>query len=349
MGACGSSVAPSTDANKDIDSQLRNEKRGQKKEVKMLILGAGDSGKSTVAKQFRLINGVNFTEQERQLHLKVILANIVESAKLLVKICHCRNYELKNDEQEAAEHFLTFSLLGDQLITTDNLKRLKLLWASDAFKRAVERGSEYSLPGCTTYLFESLDRIFADGYLPNDDDIVRCRQRTIGIIETMFQFRGHTFRMVDVGGQRSERRRWFQVFDGVNCVIFCAPLNEYDLYLEESKETNRMMESLRLFEEISQMHIFAQSSIIVFLNKSDLLADKIGKTDLSVLFPQYKGGSNAEEATNFIRNMYKSIANDSKPFYSHVTCAINHSNAKAVWTVISDTLLRGRMEEAGVM
>lgn len=43
-------------------------------------------------------------------------------------------------------------------------------------------------------------------------------------------------RMFDVGGQRSERRRWVHCFEGVTCVIFCGALNEYDMMLVEDDE-----------------------------------------------------------------------------------------------------------------
>jgi len=56
--------------------------------------------------------------------------------------------------------------------------------------------------------------------------------------------------MVDVGGQRSERKKWMHCFQDVTAVIFCVALSEYDLKLYEDDTTNRMHESLKLFKEI---------------------------------------------------------------------------------------------------
>lgn len=39
--------------------------------------------------------------------------------------------------------------------------------------------------------------------------------------------------MVDVGGQRSERRKWIHCFESVSSIIFCVALNEYDQVLLE--------------------------------------------------------------------------------------------------------------------
>ena len=43
-------------------------------------------------------------------------------------------------------------------------------------------------------------------------------------------------RMVDVGGQRSERRKWIHCFENVTSVMFLVALSEYDQYLHEVSE-----------------------------------------------------------------------------------------------------------------
>lgn len=56
--------------------------------------------------------------------------------------------------------------------------------------------------------------------------------------------RGHClcvppFRMFDVGGQRSERKKWIHCFEGVTCIIFCGALSAYDMVLVEDDEVVR--------------------------------------------------------------------------------------------------------------
>jgi len=41
-------------------------------------------------------------------------------------------------------------------------------------------------------------------------------------------------RMVDVGGQRSERRKWIHCFENVTSIMFLVALSEYDQVLVES-------------------------------------------------------------------------------------------------------------------
>lgn len=42
--------------------------------------------------------------------------------------------------------------------------------------------------------------------------------------------------MFDVGGQRSERKKWIHCFEGVTAIIFCVALSDYDLVLAEDEE-----------------------------------------------------------------------------------------------------------------
>ncbi len=81
-----------------------------------------------------------------------------------------------------------------------------------------------------------IDRIWADGYVPNDQDLLRSRLRTTGIIETVFDLGQLTYRMFDVGGQRSERKKWIHCFENVTALVFLVSLSEYDqmLYEDES-------------------------------------------------------------------------------------------------------------------
>jgi len=52
---------------------------------------------------------------------------------------------------------------------------------------------------------------------------------------------------------------------------------------------NRMMESMKLFDSICNNKWFTDTSIILFLNKKDLFAEKITKSPLTICFPEYTG------------------------------------------------------------
>lgn len=89
-------------------------------------------------------------------------------------------------------------------------------------------------------------------------------------------------RFIDVGGQRSERKKWIHCFDDVAAILFCVALNEYDLTLREDDTVNRLEESLKVFDDVVNNKSFSNTSIIVFLNKVDLFSAKIKHTNLTV-------------------------------------------------------------------
>jgi len=153
--------------------------------------------------------------------------------------------------------------------------------------------------------------------------------------------------MVDVGGQRSERRKWIHCFENVTSIMFLTAISEYDQVLVESDNENRLEESMALFQKILQYPWFNQSSMILFLNKKDLLAEKIQYSHLSDYFPAYKGPKQDETAGGeFVLKMFEDLYPDSRRFvYSHFTCATDTENIRFTFTAVKDTILQHNLRE----
>ncbi|KAL1657539.1 putative guanine nucleotide binding alpha inhibiting 1, partial [Schizophyllum commune] len=96
--------------------------------------------------------------------------------------------------------------------------------------------------------FAEVLRIGEPNYIPTETDVLRARAKTTSITETRFTMGPLSIHMFDVGGQRSERKKWIHCFESVTSIIFCTALSEYDQSLLEEKNQNRMAESLVLFE-----------------------------------------------------------------------------------------------------
>ena len=115
------------------------------------------------------------------------------------------------------------------------------------------------------------------------------RKSTIGINETVVSFGEVSFRLVDVGGQRTERKKWIHCFEDVASVIFIASLAEYNQTLVEDPTANRLHESVALFKTIFNIPWIEHASVILFFNKSDIFKEKIKYFQLRNIFEDFIG------------------------------------------------------------
>jgi guanine nucleotide-binding protein subunit alpha len=85
--------------------------------------------------------------------------------------------------------------------------------------------------------FKNLDRLFASGYVPNDQDILHCHAKTTGVAETRLNVGTLIYRIFDVCGQHLERKKWIHCFEDVTVILFVAAISDYDWKLIKDRET----------------------------------------------------------------------------------------------------------------
>jgi len=337
--------------NAEIDRQLKKDKKDAKRELKLLLLGTGESGKSTFIKQMRIINGAGYSDEDRQSFIKLIYQNIFMAMQSMIRamdFCQLAYADAAcNDKAESvkAVDYETVTSFEEPLSGY-----IRDLWADGGIQECYGRRREYQLTDSAKYFLDDLPRIEASDYLPSEQDILRSRVPTTGIIEYPFDLDGIVFRMVDVGGQRSERRKWIHCFENVTSIIFLVALSEYDQILFESDNENRMEESKALFKTIITYPWFQNSSIILFLNKKDLLEEKIQYSHIGDYFPDYDGPKQDDiAAREFILQVY--LAQNPDPdrmCYSHFTCATDTENIKLVFCAVKDTIMQAALKEFGM-
>ncbi|KAJ5076601.1 guanine nucleotide-binding protein g(o) subunit alpha [Anaeramoeba ignava] len=340
MGNCGGNPEKETDRAKEIDKRLNLDRARIENEIKVLLLGSGDSGKSTFLKQMRILHNQKYTESEKLEFKSFIYGNLLQDMRSLTNAMDTFEMTVSNpDNNEKAKYFKNLSLTDDNY-STQVLEDIQALWQDPAIKKTYERSSEFQINESAGYFFDRMNELVKSDYIPSIDDILHVRVKTTGITETQFSSDDLTFRIVDVGGQRNERKKWIHCFQGVSTIIFLVGISEYDQVLEEDEQQNRMVESLSLFDEISNSDLFQDTTIILFLNKIDIFEKKIKKTDLSVCFPEYTGGPNFESAQEFIKQKFIGISkNPSKKIVCYPTCATNTENIKTVFKTIKNEIL----------
>jgi guanine nucleotide-binding protein G(o) subunit alpha len=332
-------------ASRQIDLEMAKAKKQMLHEILLLLLGTGASGKSTVAKQMQILYLNGFGDQELEVYKQLIVTNIVNNMKALINGANQLGITISLSQE--AETVMAIEDSEDETDWTPALcDAIKALWADAGIQAAFSRSNEFQLSDSAQYFFERLEN-FRDlrKMVVTDGDILHTRKRTTGVVEITFANDDFTFRMMDVGGQRNERRKWIHCFDNVTSIIFVASLSEYDQTVEEDNKTNRMVESLHVFGEAVNNEYFAKTPIILFLNKNDIFEQKIKEKDLGDYFPAYKGGKNADAARKWIEKQYRAKnENPQREIFVHVTTATDTSNISTVFDAVKNILLSNVLE-----
>ncbi|ERE78406.1 guanine nucleotide-binding protein G(q) subunit alpha [Cricetulus griseus] len=364
-------------------------------QLRLFLKGTGESGKSTFIKQMRIIHGSGYSDEDKRGFTKLVYQNIFTAMQAMIRAMDTLKIPYKYEHNKAHAQ-LVREVDVEKVSAFENpyVDAIKSLWNDPGIQECYDRRREYQLSDSTKYYLNDLDRVADPSYLPTQQDVLRVRVPTTGIIEYPFDLQSVIFRMVDVGGQRSERRKWIHCFENVTSIMFLVALSEYDQVLVESDNEdqfygkslfsqnltnsdwflssqytdmphvtgapsvtsclpkaldleNRMEESKALFRTIITYPWFQNSSVILFLNKKDLLEEKIMYSHLVDYFPEYDGPQrDAQAAREFILKMFVDLNPDSdKIIYSHFTCATDTENIRFVFAAVKDTILQLNLKE----
>lgn len=339
------------DQNDQIEKQLRLDRKADQKTVKILLLGAGESGKSTIIKQMRIIHSTGFEDDEKYQTRAVIYSNIIVACKALLETMQYKKVAFTNSITAAQAQVILSAnpdLDADDAFQDETVQTaLRALWADQGVHDAMSLGCEVALNDNIHYYFENLDRMFDSDWMPTDQDMLHARMRTTGITETFFDLGNICFRMMDVGGQRSERKKWIHCFEGVQCLLFLASLSGYDQALLEDIRANQMHESLILFDSLVNGEWFKDKPIILFLNKMDLFKAKLEKSPISTYFPDYQGAPGDEKAARkFFAKKFQDInRNANREIHVHFTNATDTNLLKATMQSVQNILIRKQLEK----
>ncbi|CCC13316.1 unnamed protein product [Sordaria macrospora k-hell] len=320
FGGRGKEDEAEASRSRELDKQIRADEKRLSKEVKLLLLGAGESGKSTVLKQMKLIYAQGFSKNEK---LEWRPKNMVQ---MMV------DYEMRGDEPLPLEYF----------------EPAKKLWQDSGVRQAIEKGNEFALHDNLEYFCSDLDRLWDRNYVPSDQDLLRSRLRTTGITETVFDLGQLTYRMFDVGGQRSERKKWIHCFENVNCLLFLVAISGYDQCLVEDKDGNQMNEALMLWESIANSHWFTKSALILFLNKIDLFKEKLPRSPITNHgFTDYHGPpDDAKQASKYFMDKFRALnRNPEKEIYGHFTNATDTNLLKITMGSVQDMIIQRNLKQ----
>ncbi|KAK0701669.1 guanine nucleotide-binding protein alpha-3 subunit [Lasiosphaeria miniovina] len=355
MGTCMSTNGVETEQRKrsqKIDKDLEEDSKRLRRECKILLLGSGESGKSTIVKQMKIIHLKGYSNDELYNYRPTVFKNLIECAKAVINAMRQFDIEPAIDEHQSYCDFLLDYTVesGPQAQIDPKVGvAVQAIWNDPAKEQLMDRQTEFYLMDSAEYFFQEAVRIVAPDYLPNEMDVLRARTKTTGIYETRFKMGQLSIHMFDVGGQRSERKKWIHCFENVTSIIFCVALSEYDQVLLEESSQNRMMESLLLFDSVVNSRWFMRTSIILFLNKVDIFKQKLGRSPLGNYFPDYSGGNDVNKAAKYLLWRFNQVNRAHLNLYPHLTQATDTSNIRLVFAAVKETILNNALKDSGIL
>ena len=308
-------------ASRQLDLQLLDQQLADLFTFKILCLGAGESGKSTVVKQLKLIHKKPIESDELQLIATALHQNVIDCMKAVSYAAAAFQLPPLSSEHAATEQRL-LSHDEHSRLTSELAGPILDLFHSPTYQAAYARRAEFWILDSFPYYLKHLHRFCEPDFVPTEEDSVMARVRTTGIVESELEQKivveeedepeQLLFRVVDVGGQRNERKKWMHCFSDVSAILFIVNLAGYNAVLFEDSNKNRLLEELELFEQITNNPLFKDTPIFLFLNKKDLFESSIADYPMSTNFPDYLGGSSLSAALDYIEGQFKKRLPDKK-------------------------------------
>jgi len=275
--------------------------------------------------------------------------------------------KLSEEAQEICDRIaaLKGGHLEETVLDPELASDVVVLWKEQGMQNTFSIRRRSHIMDNAPYFFANIDRIANPNYVTNFEDYVRVRHRTTGIIESEFDVvvenasnNGWKFKVTDVGGQRTERRKWLRCFTDIHAIIYVMSLPAYDQTLFEDNTQNCYREALDVFEKTMKHAALKEIDVIVFLNKNDLFVPKIAEVPFSVFEPDFDKElvHNADAVKKYLRQEYHNrfylgMKPNKSPrrIHFHITCATDTNQIQTVMHLIQFETVRKMMQEGMLM
>jgi len=279
-------------------------------------------------------------------------------------LMHNGGYQYQSQHQQQSQHQHIASVDSAGIGGPDEVS--KILYAArqdlmdlwrDISVREILRKRKVKLEEGPGFFLDQLERVTALDYVPSDDDVLRARLKTIGVSEYIFDMEASagkqsamTWKIYDVGGTRSQRSAWVPFFDNVNAIIFLAPISAFDQTLVEDRSANRLEDSVFLWKSICANKVLAGVDLILFLNKCDILSQKLRSGIKLCKYVRSYGDrpNDAENAAKYFRSKFAAIQREYSPrprrFYCYCTSVTDTTTTSGILASVKDIVIREHLQ-----
>lgn len=138
---------PDIQRNRTISNFLESANEDETNKIKIVLLGAGECGKSTILKQMKILHGSGYSNDDRGYYRMLIMDNILESLKILVSMIEQFGYDLSDKAQEAAKTFDNMKILEiTDFSNQENLTELiQAFWKDPLVQKTYSKRSAFQI------------------------------------------------------------------------------------------------------------------------------------------------------------------------------------------------------------
>lgn len=324
----------------------------QKQDVKILLLGSGECGKTTLWRHLKMIYCGGFNNDERNGMTSVVRINLISDIKTLLDAVKESGQSVADDLESAVDNINDLQLQDEEL-TTETAKEILSVWHDPVIKNAYKTNNSIGLGDNASFFLDSSTRIAGENYKPTDEDILKSRIRTSGISSLQLNINNSIkTELVDVGGQKCERAKWQRCFQGVDYLIFVVSLSDFDQSMFEDESTKRTDDSIQLFQNTANSPVFAQKPIFLVLNKTDVFREKLKDhgEEFKETYPDFDGDTSDVNACiehvkqRFLRELSPDRNKDVAWVKSIETCAMDEKSVRDLFQDIAKKIVEAKSE-----
>jgi len=255
--------------------------------------------------------------------------------------------------------------------------RIAKIWSSPGMKKTFECRRNQHVMDNTPHFLDKIEQLYVHGeddqsntihrkdmqYTPTWEDYLRIRDQTTGVLTYNFASQYHhkewNFRLTDVGGQRSERKKWINVFHSVGVVIYVTSLNGYDQSLFEATTVKCYDESFDVFSELAKNRVFQHTDFIVFLNKLDLFEEKLKSVPFTTYDESFEETSkhDKDKVLAYVRGKFEKLwfqenyeeSQVQRGLFFQLTCSLDTTTMRTVIGQVNMALVTRAMRNSAMM
>jgi guanine nucleotide-binding protein G(i) subunit alpha len=332
-------------------------------EYKILLLGTGESGKSTIQKQFcRRFEPDGIPEITLKHFSETIVSNVIDALGIACYRMNKTGIKYTSGEiADIADHMIALSKSDISLKVNimdrydeELYNKICTLWKDPVIQKVVrEQVLVTHVSDSILYFLENLGQIRPPFELPTNTQIIHACKKTTGIVQTTISLENIKFIIIDTGGQRNERRKWKSMYTKADMVIFVVALSDYDQQLYEDSSINRLQDALDAFKNVVNIPELRDCPFFLIFNKVNSFKYRIEELmhDLHLCFPEYNQGRDYKAAMKFIENQFTQLFSQrggSQNIFIEYVNAINNDELDPVLDKIKNIALESFSQDISV-